>query len=90
MCGRTGERENVSGHPVRLPVAASVPQNCLETGEASPLKASLGVIMNKLALVLALTVVVGTASGLLTLKVATGTVAVLALQSQAASTCSGC
>jgi hypothetical protein len=49
--------------------------------------------MNKLTIALALTVVVGTVSGLLTLAVATGTVSVLTLQSQTAMACgpgSGC
>ena len=40
--------------------------------------------MNKLTFALALTVVVGTVSGLLTHAVATGTVSVLTLQSQTA------
>jgi hypothetical protein len=43
--------------------------------------------MNKLTFALALTVVVGTVSGLLTLTVATGTVSVLTLRAQAAMAC---
>jgi hypothetical protein len=49
--------------------------------------------MNKFTFALALTVVVGTVSGFLTLAVATGNVSVLTLQSQTAIACgpgSGC
>jgi ACT domain-containing protein len=52
-----------------------------------------GGTMNKFTFALALTVVVGAMSGLLTLVVATGTVSVLTLQSQTAMACgqgSGC
>jgi hypothetical protein len=47
----------------------------------------VGVTMNKLTFALALTIVVGTASGLLTHAVATGTVSVLTLQSQTNRLC---